>query len=233
MIRNVLRNLALACAVALVAAAPSWAARLKTGSLEKKKNADGKSIEVFTDTTFGYAFSAPDGWDFSPQKEEKEGPPNPFRLRMKMKDKQVPSQLWDAQNLVTNAELFLFIVDVDWTPKAMRDSLASAHFDAEWQKPIVKFCDLMREGQFLQSFELRWDNGWEGAGYNVQKKYTAQIPTGDGLFGSVSEVLMGEFYVFPYKGHKMVLHLASEREFLEDNRNVVKETLYQLGPMQP
>jgi len=218
--------------VALVAAAPSWAARLKTGVVEKKK-VDGKSIEVFTDTTFGYALSTPDGWDFSPQKEEKDASPNPFRVRMKMKDKQVPSQLWDAQNLVTNAEVFLFIVDVDWQVKTVRDSLASAQFEAEWQKPIVKYCELIQEGQFLQAFDLRWENEWVGAGYSMQKQYTAQIPTGDGLFGSVAEVLLGEYYVFPYKGHKLIVHLMSEREFLEDNRNVVKETLYQLGPMQP
>jgi len=49
----------------------------------------------------------------------------------------------------------------------------------------------------------------------------------------VQEVLLGEFYVFPYKGHKLIVHLVSEREFLEDNRNVVKETLYQLGPLEP
>ena len=232
MTRYQFRSLGLACAVALVAAMPASAARTKTGTVEKKK-VDGKSIQVFTDTAFGISLTSPDGWDFSAQKEEKEGAPNPFRVRMKMKDKQVPSQLWDAQNLVTNAELFLFIVDVNWPVTTVRDSLASSGFQAEWQKPIVKFCDMMREGQFLQAFDLRWENEWVGAGYSLQKQYTAQVPTGNGLFGSVSEVLLGEFYVFPYKGHKMVVHLVSEREFLEDNRNVVKETLYQLGPMQP
>jgi hypothetical protein len=222
----------MACALVLLVNAPAGAARLKTGVLEKKK-VDGKSVEVFTDTTFGYALTTPDGWDFSPQKEEKEGPPNPFRVRMKMKDKQIPSQLWDAQNLVTNAEVFLFFVDVDWPVAMVRDSLASSQFQAEWQKPIVKHCNMIQEGQFLQAFELRWENEWHGSGYSLQKQYTAQIPTGDGLFGSVSEVLLGEFYVFPYKGHKMIVHLLSEREFLEDNRNVIKETLYQLGPLQP
>lgn len=226
------RSLGLACVLTLLAVLPASAARMKTGTVEKKK-VDGKTIQVFTDTAFGISLTSPDGWEFSPQKEEKEGPLNPFRVRMKMKDKQVPSQLWDAQNLVTNAELFLFIVDVNWPITAVRDSLASAQFEAEWQKPIVKFCDIMREGQFLQAFDLRWENDWTGAGYSIQKQYTAQVPTGNGLFGSVSEVLLGEFYVFPYKGHKMIVHMVSEREFLDDNRKVVKETLYQLGPMQP
>lgn len=232
MTTRILRNLAWAVLLAMVAAAPVSAGRLKTGVLEKKK-VDDRTVVVFSDTTYGYSLTTPDGWDFSPQKEEKEGSNNPFRVRMKMKDKQIPSQLWDAQSLVTAAEVFIFIVDVDWPVLQVRDSLASSSFDAEWQKPIVKHCDLMREGQFLQSFECRWENEWRGAGYSLQKQYQAQIPTGEGLFQPVAEVLLGEFYVFPFKGHKLIVHLVSEREFLEDNRNVVKEMMYQLGPLQP
>lgn len=223
------------CAVVLVglmATEASWA-RGKTGVLEKQK-VDGKSVEIFTDTAYGYSLTTPDGWDFAVQKEESDGVRNELRVKMRMKDKQVPSQLWDAQNIVTNAQVFLFIIaGVDWTAVEIRDSLASSQFEAEWQKPIVKHCDLLRDGQPLQSMDIRWENEWHGAGYSVQRQYTAQIPTGNGLFGSVSEVLLGEFYVFPFRGHKLLVHLVSEREFLEDNRKVVQETLYQLGKLEP
>lgn len=224
-----------ACAVCLLAVTQAgdqaWAGS-KTGVLEKKK-VDGKAVEVFTDTTYGYSFITPEGWDFSLQKEESDEIHNPLRVKMRMKDKQIPAQLWDAQNLVTNAQMYLFIVDAEGSAVAVRDSLMSPKFEAEWQKPIVKYCDLMREGQILQPLDLRWENDWKGAGYSVQKQYTAQIPTGDGLFGSVSEVLLGEFYVFAFRGHTLVVHLVSEREFLEDNRNIVKETLYQIGSLEP
>jgi hypothetical protein len=231
MASRIIRYVCLVSLLAVAASAPAWAGRQKTGVLEKKK-VDGKDVEVFSDTAYGYSLTTPDGWDFSLQKEE--GPAlNPLRVRMRMKDKQVPSQLWDAQNLVTNAQIYLFIVDVDWTPAMVRDSLAASRFNAEWQKPIVKYCDLLRDGQPLQSMDIRWENNWLGAGCSVQKQYQAQVPTGDGLFTSVQEVLLGEFYVFTYKGHKLIVHLVSEREFLEANRNVVKETLYQLGPLEP
>lgn len=232
MVKHLLK---LTCAIALVGLVAgneaAWA-RGKTGVLEKKK-VDGKSVEIFTDTAYGYTLTTPDGWDFAIQKEESDEVRNPLRLKMRMKDKQVPSQLWDAQNMVTNAQVFLFIVDVDWPAVAVRDSLASTQFDADWQKPIVKHCDLLRDGQPLQSMDIRWENQWHGAGYSVQRQYTAQIPTGNGLFGSVSEVLLGEFYVFPFHGHKLVVHLVSEREFLEDNRKIVQATLYQMGPLEP
>lgn len=232
MVRMIARFTFAVCLLAVAGtSAPAWA-RGKTGTLEKKK-VDGKSVETFTDTVYGYSITTPDGWDFSLQKEESDTERNPLRVRARMKDKQVPSQLWDAQNIVTNAQMYLFIVDVDWDVVAIRDSLISPKFEAEWQKPIVKYCDLMRDGQILQDMDIRWENKWTGAGYSVQRQYEAQIPTGDGLFGSVSEVLLGEFYVFAFRGHKLIVHLVSEREFLEDNRNIIKETLYQIGPLEP
>lgn len=228
------QKLVLTCAVGLWALAglsgPAWAGA-KTGVLEKKE-VDGKTVEIFSDTVYGYKISTPEGWDMSMQKEDATNH-NPLRVRMRMKDKQVPSQLWDAQNLVTNAQIYLFIVDVDWPATAVRDSLESATFTADWQKPIVKNCDMIREGQVLQTMDLRWENEWLGAGYSLQKQYTAQIPTGEGLYRPISEVLLGEFYVFPIKGHKLLMHLVSEREFLEDNRNIVKQTLYQMGSLKP
>jgi len=207
-------------------------AKPKTGVLEKKK-VDGHKLEFYSDTVYGYQLTTPVGWDFSIQKEKSDDELSPYRLKMRMKDKQVPAQLWDAQNVVTNAQIFLFIVDVDWDPKTIRDSLVDPDFKAEWQKPIVKHCELMSDGQFLQELDIRWENEWKGSGYSVRREYTAQIPTGGGLFGSVTEVLLGEFYVFSFKGKRMIVHMVSEREFLEENRNTCKEILFQIGELQP
>ena len=206
-------------------------ARPKTGVLEKTK-VEGHKIKIFTDTVYDYKLTTPVGWEFNPQKEKSDDELKPYRLRMRMKDKQIPAQLWDAQNLVTNCQIFLFIVDVDWDVEEIRDSLVNPKFRADWQKPIEKYCDLYVQGQFLQELNIKWENKWEGAGYTVRKEYNAQISTGGG-FTSVTEILLGEFYVFPFKGHKMIVHLISEREFLEENRNQCKEILFQMGELQP
>ena len=211
--------------------ADAWA-RAKTGVLEKKK-VDGDKLEFFSDTVYNYKLTTPVGWDFSIQKEKSDDELNPFRLKMRMKDKQVPAELWDARNVVTHAQIFLFIIELDWDPKTIRDSLIDAEFKAEWQKPIVKHCELMSDGVLLQELDIRWENEWKGFGYSVRREYTAQIPTGGGLFGSVTEVLLGEFYVFPFKGKRMIVHMVSEREFLEENRNTCKEILFQIGELQP
>ena len=123
------------------------AARLKTGVLEKKK-VDGKKVMIFTDTTYGYSITTPDGWEFKSQKEKKDKR-NPYRLYARLKDKQLPAQMWDSPSAVTPAQILIFIWDSELTPEQIRDSLASPTFKGDWQKPIIKACDILYSADFL------------------------------------------------------------------------------------
>jgi hypothetical protein len=212
----------------LVGTVPAFAGKARTGILEKVK-IDGEKREVFTDTVYGYTMTAPSGWDFKAQKEKGKDELNPFRLYARLKDKQMPTALWDSPSAVTPAQLYFFIVEIDWTPAQIRDSIASPTANSDWQKPIVKNCDILRDGEFLNSMDIRWEEGYKGAAFSVQKQYTAQVPSGGGTFQSVGEVLLGEFYVFPLGEHRLVVHLVSEREFLEENRATAKELVMQMG----
>jgi hypothetical protein len=214
----------------LVVSADSVLAKPKTGILEKKK-IEGEKVKIFTDTVYGYTLTTPKYWDFKVQREKSDDELNPYRLRAIRKDKQIPTQLEDARSAVTPAQIYLFVVDLDWTPERMRDSLASPTFESEWQDPIVKQCELLRYSEYLNSMDIRWENKWRGAGFSVQHKYTAQVATG-ALFSSVSEVLLGEFYVFPFRGKRMIIHLVTEREFLEENRALVRELLEAIDPQK-
>lgn len=223
------RLLRVLVAASLVLGSTSLAlARGKTGVIEKKKIDDVK-VEVFTDTVYGYTLTTPANWDFKVQKEKSKDEYNPFRLRIQNKDKQIPTQLWDSPSAVVNAHMHVFVLDADLSPEAMRDSLASPTAKGDWQDPIAKNCELLRGSTFLSKAEIRWDK-WRGAAFSVEQLYTAQIPTGGGLFGSVSEKRLAEFYVFPFRQHKMVVYMVTEREFLEENRKVVQELLQQIDP---
>lgn len=218
-------------AASLVLGSTSMAlARGKTGVLEKKKIDDVK-VEVFTDTVYGYTLTTPPNWDFKVQKEKSNDEYNPFRLRVQNKDKQIPTQLWDSPSAVVNAHIHLFVFDLDATPEAVRDSLASPTAGGDWQDPVAKNCELLRGSTFLTKADIRWDK-WRGAAFSVEQTYTAQIPTGGGLFGSVAEKRLAEFYVFSFRQHKMVLYMVTEREYLEENRKVVQELLQQIDPEQ-
>jgi hypothetical protein len=204
-----------------------WA-RPRTGTLEKIK-IDGEKHEVFTDTVYGYTLTSPDGWDFKAQKEKGDDELNPFRLFARLKDKQMPTALWDSPSAVTPAQLYFFVVDLDWDPARVRDSIASPTANSHWQEPMVKNCDLLRDGEFLNSMDIRWEEGYKGAAFSLQKQYTAQVPSGGGTFQSVGEVLLGEFYVFPFREKILVVHLVSEREFLEENRATAKALVMEMG----
>jgi hypothetical protein len=216
-------------AASLVLGSTSLAvARGKTGVIEKKK-IDDQKVEIFTDTVYGYTLTTPANWDFKVQKEKSNEEYNPFRLRAQNKDKQIPTQLWDSPSAVVNAHIHLFVFDLDESPEAIRDSLASPTAGGDWQNPIAKNCELLRAGTFLNKMDIRWEK-WKGSAFSVEQTYTAQIPTGGGLFGSVAEKRLAEFYVFPFRQHKMVIYMVTEREFLEENRKVVQELLEQIDP---
>ena len=117
-------------------------------------------------------------------------------------------------------------------PEEIRDSLASPSSKGDWQKPIFKNCDILYDSDFLNKMDIRWEGMWKGSAYSVKRDYTAQIPSGSG-FGSVSEVVFGEFYVFPFYEHVMLVHLLSEREFLTENRATVKSLLLQISADAP
>ena len=226
---NMTRLLRILVALSLVLGSTSLAfAKGKTGLIEKKKIDDVK-VEIFTDTVYGYSLTTPANWDFKTQKEKGDGEYNPFRLRARNKDKQIPTQLWDSPSAVVNAHIYVFVLDVDLTADAIRDSLASPTANGDWQSPISKNCELLRGSTFLNKGEIHWDK-WRGSAFSVEQLYTAQIPTGGGLFGSVSEKRLAEFYVFPFHQHKLVFYMVTEREFLEDNRKVVQELLQQIDP---
>jgi hypothetical protein len=213
--------------VAFVASAALAAGR--TGVIEKKK-VDGQSLETFTDTAYGYTLTTPPHWDFKVQREKSDKERNPFRLRAQNRDKQLPTQLYDSPSAVVNSHIQIFIIDSDMSPESIRDSLASPTSKGAWQDPIFKNCDLLRDSKYLNKMDVRWAK-WQGAAFSVEQQYTAQIPSGSG-FGSVSEKRLGEFYVFPFRGHKMVVYMVSEREFLEENRKVVQDLLEQVDPGQ-
>ena len=204
------------------------AARLKTGILEKKE-VDGEKIMIFTDTTYGYSLTTPEGWEFKAQKDKKKlKDRNPYRVHARLKDKQLPTQLWESPSAVTPAQILIFIFDSEMDAEEIRDSLASPTSNGDWQKPIIKHCDILYDSDFLNKMDIRWGGMWTGSAYSVKRDYTAQIPSGSG-FGSVSEVVFGEFYVFPFREHKMLVHLLSEREFLQENRETVKSVLMQIS----
>lgn len=207
------------------------AARRRTGLIEKMK-VDNKKFTIFKDTLYGYSLKSPDGWEFKAQKEKKDKI-NPYRLHARLKDKQLPAQMWDSPSAVTPAQVLIFIWDSELTPEQIRDSLASPTFKGDWQKPIINACDILYGADFLNKMDIRWEGTWKGSAYSVKRNYTAQIPSGSGGFGTISEALLGEFYIFPFKGHTMLVHLLSEREFLKENRETVKEILLQMVMLEP
>lgn len=207
------------------------AARRRTGLIEKMK-VDNKKFTIFKDTLYGYSLKSPDGWEFKAQKEKKDKI-NPYRLHARLKDKQLPAQMWDSPSAVTPAQVLIFIWDSELTPEQIRDSLASPTFKGDWQKPIINACDILYGADFLNKMDIRWEGTWKGSAYSVKRNYTAQIPSGSGGFGTISEALLGEFYIFPFKGHTMLVHLLSEREFLKENRDTVKEILLQMVMLEP
>lgn len=200
----------------------------KTGTIEKT-TVDGKKIMVFADTAHGYSLTAPDDWDFKAQKEGSESERNPYRLHMKRKDKQVPTSLSDSPTSAADAQMELFILDVPLTIEQLRDSLSTPQFKAEWQKPIIKYCELLRSSQFLNKYDINWGT-WKGVGFAVEQQYQAQVPTGSGLFTSIAEKRLADFMIFNFRGKKMLLYLLSEREFLPENREVAKAMLTQVTP---
>ena len=217
------------CLVLAVATDAAWG-RAKTGVLKKEKR-DGQKYEIFQDTVYGYTLTTPSDWDFDSQKEKSKDERNPYRLKIKCKDKQIPDALWESPSAVLTAHVNWFIFeDLGMTPQEVRDSLFSDDFKGEWRKPIYKNCDLLLSAQYLNEGDIKW-GPWRGAFRSLDEEYTAQIPSGGGLFGSATEKHLAEVYVFPFKERTLILYLASERQFLPDNREVVKELLHQIEPI--
>jgi len=216
-------------AVVAIALMPAdiQAKRLKTGVIEKLKNEEGEKYEVFTDTVYHWSLTSPDHWEFKVQKEESDER-NPHRLHMKRKDKQIPTQLWESQGIVTPAQIDWFIMDIPLEVDFIRDSLRSSNFEGEWQKPLLKACDLLYDSEFLPSYDVTWGK-WRGAGFSAERSYQAQIPSGAGLYNSVTEKLLADFYVFPYGEHKLIIYLVTEREFLQENRDLLQSLLNQIA----
>ena len=229
MIRIRLLGVLALCLIFAVATDAAWG-RAKTGVLTKEKR-DGQKYEIFQDTVYGYTLTTPSDWDFDSQKEKGKDERNPFRLKIKCKDKQIPDQLWESPSAVVNAHINWFVFEgLEMTPQEVRDSLFSDDYKADWRKPIYKNCDLLLEAQYLNEGDVRW-GPWRGAFQSLDYEYTAQIPTGGGLFGSISEKRLAEIYVFPFKEQILILYLVSERQYLPDNREVVKELLHQIEPI--
>jgi len=207
----------------------AMAKRVKTGIVDKKKDEEGNKYQVFTDTVYNLKFKTPEHWEFKAQKEGSDGESNPFRLHMVRKDKQIPTQLWESQNLVTPAQIDWFVMDIPLAIEQIRDSLAAPGFEGDWQKPILKQCDLLRNSTFLQKYDITWGK-WRGVGFSVERPYQAQISSGSGLYNTVTEKLLADFYVFPYETHKLIIYLVTEREFLVENRELLRSMLEQLTP---
>lgn len=226
-----MRRIGLFLLVAAVAIALSpmdaFAKRVKTGILEKKKDENGEKYQVFEDTVYNYTLRTPDHWEFKALKEGKDGEINPYRLHMKRKDKQIPSQLWENQGQVTPAQIDWFIMDIPLTLEQIRDSLASPDFEGDWQKPVLDECDLLRDSDFLNKGDVTWGT-WRGAAFSVERPYQAQISSGAGLYNQITEKLLADFYVFPYGDHKLILYLVTEREFLKENRDLLRSMLEQI-----
>ena len=133
--------------IAVLTTAQNGWAKPKTGVLEKVK-IDGDKIEIFTDTVYDYKLTTPVGWDFSVQKEKGDDELNEFRLRMRMKDKQIPAQAFEIYSVHNTS------------PEGM--SLAYAYLREKAEKDQVSTISRPMERSFLKSngvlFRIRPDS---------------------------------------------------------------------------